>query len=429
MARRVNELKLDSQTARRRLRPQHAVYWNLIAKGCALGYRRSCATKAGMWYAKYSAPKDVAPDPFGHTRLQTTIGIADDPLPADGTSCFSYEQARTQASEWFLVAANKVTGLAPRRGPYTVADACRDYASSLEGRSRSWYETKTMINANIVPRLGVHAVERLTRTRIEKWLLELVDTPRRKPRHGLEPDCEEAVRRRRDTANRNLAVLKAALNRALGDGRVACSGLAWKQVKAFKDVGQTRTRFLTDAEAGKLAAASAPDFRRLVQGDLFSGCRYSELVRLRVYDFDPVSATLLVAHSKSGKPRRIYLDPEAANFFSHICRGKRGDQLIFATEDGLAYKKGSIKGMMAEAAKAAEIEPLTFYELRHTAASRWARLGLSLLEIAAQLGHADVRMTQRYAHLCQETLAGKVRSLPTMRIWHNPEAEMKLPVQ
>src|SRR5450759_2055321 len=145
MARRANELKLDSQTARRRLRPQHAVYWNLIAKGCALGYRRSSANNCGMWYAKYSAPKDVSPDPFSHARLQTTIGIADDLLPADGNTCFSYEHARTKASEWFRVAANKLTGLAPRRGHYTVADACGEYETSLEGRSPSWYETRAMI--------------------------------------------------------------------------------------------------------------------------------------------------------------------------------------------------------------------------------------------------------------------------------------------
>ena len=46
-----------------------------------------------------------------------------------------------------------------------------------------------------------------------------------------------------------------------------------------------------------------------------------------------------------------------------------------------------------------------------------ARQGLSLGEIAQQLGHADVRMSQRYAHLCQQTLANKIRQMPAMGIY------------
>jgi integrase len=56
-------------------------------------------------------------------------------------------------------------------------------------------------------------------------------------------------------------------------------------------------------------------------------------------------------------------------------------------------------------------------ELRHSAASRWARQGLSLAEIAQQFGHADIRMTQRYAHRCQQTLAYKIRQMPAMEIY------------
>src|ERR1035437_3085338 len=245
MARRASQAKLDSQTARRRLAPQHGVYWNLLAKGCSLGYRRSTATKAGMWYAKYSAPKDAVADALGQLRFQTTIGVADDVAPADVATLLSYEQARARANEWFPVAAHKLTGETPQHGDYTVTDACRDYLTSLEGRSRSLYETNAMINRNVAPLMGATAVQRLTRARIEKWLRQLVEIPRRKPRNGLDPASEEAVRRRKDTANRNLTVLKAALNRSLADGKVACTGLAWKQAQPFKGVGQTRTRFLS----------------------------------------------------------------------------------------------------------------------------------------------------------------------------------------
>jgi integrase len=416
VARRADQVKIDSPTARKRLEPWHGVYWNVITRGCYLGYRRSAALQAGMWYAKYSPTKDGASGRAGARRLQTALGAADDVLPADDLAIYTYEQARKRAIEWFPVAAHKSTGIAPRRGKYTVADAARDYLRSLEGRSRSLYETTTIVESNIIPHLGDVLVEKLTRARIETWLYELAARPRRKPRHGLDANCEEAIRRRKDTANRYLTVLKAALNRCLADGRVACTGLAWKQVKPFKGVSQARTRFLKDDEARKLVLNCEADFKLLVQAALFSGARYSELARLKVGDFDSLSNTVFIAQSKSGKSRRVYLDPEASSFFEDVCSDRSAMDFMFQRGNG-AWLKSGAKGLMAEVTKKAEIAPLTFHELRHTAASRWARQGLSLAEIAAQLGHADVRMTQRYAHLCQHTLADKIRALPAMGIY------------
>jgi integrase len=119
----------------------------------------------------------------------------------------------------------------------------------------------------------------------------------------------------------------------------------------------------------------------------------------------------------------VYLDPEAIQFFAAVCDKRRRNDFVFA-DGGKQWKKDSAKGLMETACKAAEIVPLTFHELRHSAASRWARQGLSLAEIAQQLGHADIRMTQRYAHLCQQTLANKMRQTPAMGIYEiTPQSE------
>jgi integrase len=420
VARRIEQSKLDSATARKRLRPKHSAYWNVITTGCALGYRRAHATKAGVWQAMYTAGKDSASESTTPKRLQTSLGPADDFMPADGATCFSYEQARAKAIEWFPIALHKATGSVSMRRGYTVEDACQDYLRSLEGRSRSAYEIGTMAKKNIIPFLGGVVVEKITRSRVENWLLMLADKPRRKPRNGLDPQSAEAVRRRKETANRNLTVLKSALNRSFEEGKVACTGLAWKVVKNFKGVGQARTRVLSDAESRKQVLACRSDFKFLVQAALYSGGRYSELARLQVGDFDDTSNTLLIAQSKAGRSRRVFLDVEASSFFRHVCSRRSSGEIMF-TCNGKAWLKSGAKGLMAEAAKGARIAPVTFHELRHTAASRWARLGLSLAEIAAQLGHADIRMTQRYAHLCQHTLAEKMRSMPALGIYDNTE--------
>jgi integrase len=67
----------------------------------------------------------------------------------------------------------------------------------------------------------------------------------------------------------------------------------------------------------------------------------------------------------------------------------------------------------------AKIEPAaTFHILRHTYASALAMRGVPMGVIAAQLGHADTRMTERhYAHLSPNYVADTVRAaLPALGI-------------
>jgi integrase len=48
----------------------------------------------------------------------------------------------------------------------------------------------------------------------------------------------------------------------------------------------------------------------------------------------------------------------------------------------------------------AEVDNFRFHDLRHTTASYLAMSGASLLEIADVLGHKQISVTKRYAHLC-----------------------------
>ena len=50
----------------------------------------------------------------------------------------------------------------------------------------------------------------------------------------------------------------------------------------------------------------------------------------------------------------------------------------------------------------AEIKDFRFHDLRHSCASYLAQSGASLLEIADVLGHKQIGVTKRYAHLCIE---------------------------
>ena len=154
MARRAKQPKLDTPSARKRLNVRHPAYWNTLTKGGQLGYRRNSATHAGIWYAKFQPPKEICTTQRPE-RIQITIGTSDDFAPADNLTSFSHEQARQRALVWFPKAAQKVTGSIATIDGYTVENACADHLRSLKARSLYGDRTKSAIDANIAPHLGV----------------------------------------------------------------------------------------------------------------------------------------------------------------------------------------------------------------------------------------------------------------------------------
>ena len=61
----------------------------------------------------------------------------------------------------------------------------------------------------------------------------------------------------------------------------------------------------------------------------------------------------------------------------------------------------------------AGIKHLTFHEMRHTFASQLVMRGVPLKGVQVLLGHSDIRMTMRYAHLSPGATAHYVAVLDT----------------
>src|SRR5687767_6115742 len=96
-----------------------------------------------------------------------------------------------------------------------------------------------------------------------------------------------------DSANRVLAVLKAALNLAFKDELVA-DDRAWRRVQAFRGVGEARKVVLSDAEIQKLLDACPGGLRELVAAGAMTGCRLGELTGAKVRDLDQQASMLRV---------------------------------------------------------------------------------------------------------------------------------------
>jgi integrase len=371
MPRVVKDAHLGSRTARADLRSSGQPYYRAIDAGLHLGYRRG--KKAGRWVMRRYLG--------GERYLVETIGIADDLSDADGVKVLSYHQAqarlRVLAGE-----RNKGEGEDPT-APMTVAKVLESYLCWLDSHGKAGATARNRAENDILPHLGEIEIGRLTTKALRQWLLDLSAQPRRvrgkigKPSRSLEPPTtEEDKRRRRASANRSLTILKAALNRAFCEKQVL-SDSAWRSVKPFREAESARLRYLSRDEALRLHNAAEVHFRSLVNAALLTGCRYGELIRLHVADFNRDVGTLLIRTSKSGKPRHVVLTREGTSFFERLCVGRSGDGVMLVKADGGRWGASHQARPMLDACGRAQISPpLNFHQLRHTYASHMVMDGV-----------------------------------------------------
>jgi integrase len=201
-------------------------------------------------------------------------------------------------------------------------------------------------SVRILPAFGKVELAKLTTKRIRDWhsglaaSSKLVRTGRVvkkiKKSPALDTKDADTVRARRATANRTLTILKAALNHAYHEGCVT-GDEPWRKVKPFREVDAAVIHYLSDAETRRLVNATQGRFRDLVRGALVTGCRYGELTRMRVSDFNASAGTVTVRLSKSGKPRHVVLADEGQSLFEQLTAGRAPQDLIFRRHDGVAW--------------------------------------------------------------------------------------------
>jgi len=149
----------------------------------------------------------------------------------------------------------------------------------------------------------------------------------------------------------------------------------------------------------------------MIQAALLTGCRYSELARLKCQDVNADSGTLAIRLSK-GKIRHVVLTEEAQTAFAGWTADRAHSETVFLRADGEVWGNSHQKRPLDQASRLAGIEPaVNFHILRHTHGSHLAMSGVSMGVVAAQLGHADTRMTEKhYAHLAPSYVAQTIRA-------------------
>ncbi len=348
--------------------PRREPYWSRIENGLHIGYR-ALSEGTGTWIGRKRGDD-------GRQQYHA-VGTFDD-----------FDDAVKAVIVWVSSVEQGVTSFNT-----TVGDACKSYvdnvriaksaatATDAHGRFSRLIYNKPIANIQLA---------KLTAAHVRKWLNDQVAID--------DDDDEEDVRRSKDSANRNLASLKAALNHALRD-RLVATDAAWKTVSKFSSVGKRREYFLSQSERRALLANAPADLSDFMNALLLTAARPGEIAALNIDDFDK-KAKMLTLSGKTGR-RNVPVSTAAYKFFSEKIARRIGDQpLLVRADNGSRWAKDWWKKLLKETLKAAELpEHIVLYHLRHAAISEMIAHGIDSMIVAKLAGTSTAMIDKHYGHL------------------------------
>lgn len=243
------------------------------------------------------------------------------------------------------------------------------------------------------------------------------------------------------TVNRDISALSGVFRHWVENTHAAAHPLAGLEALDVPDDEQVR--YLTPAEALRLRQALAARDTKAAEGranankwraergyepkatiagyadhitpmvllSLNTGLRQGELFALtwEHVDLRLKTLTVLASHSKGNSTRTIPLNAEAVAVLTTIKPTKPAGLVFKSPITGDRFN--NVKKAWGEVTKAAKLESLRWHDLRHDFASQLVMRGVPLYTVQKLLGHANSRMTQRYAKLAPGALADAVAML------------------
>lgn len=310
----------------------------------------------------------------------------------------SLQDARQRVSEHKTLLARDLDPAderAQKRDDITLATFAKDfYIPHATMHKKSWREDVNRIELRINPALGNFRLATITQRDLTTF-------------HAKEKERTSST-----TANHYLALLKRMLNLAVKWGLLEKNPAAG--MDKFKEP-PSRERFLTKEELPNfLKALDELDDRLSVAAIkllLFTGCRRNEILSMKWDQVRFDEGRIFLPTTKNGRSRSVLLNVKARDILEGL-RARMDDDtrtrnsaFVFPSRAGT--RKGYIYDLrkpFGAACAIAGIEGLRIHDLRHSFATIAIMGGASLYDVQKLLGHSDISMTQRYAHMVDESL-------------------------
>lgn len=164
---------------------------------------------------------------------------------------------------------------------------------------------------------------------------------------------------------------------------------------------EDRVRYLEPAQLPDILLQCPQWLRPIVILALATGLRRGEILRIRYMDINRQQCRVYLPKVKNRKPRGVPLNETAQLALDTVwdAKAKPTDRIF----PGISLNQVSVEFKRARVR--ANIEDFRFHDLRHTFASWLAMSGERIQVISELLGHTDIRVTMKYAHLDPAHLA------------------------
>lgn len=109
--------------------------------------------------------------------------------------------------------------------------------------------------------------------------------------------------------------------------------------------------------------------------------------------------------TKTRLSRHVPMTLEVRLILLKLFNQRNNSQFVFTEKDGSELKYAHLYRRFQQARKKAQmLKHITLHDLRHTFASNYMMNGGEIFKLQKLLGHTDIKMTMRYAHLSPEHL-------------------------
>lgn len=196
-------------------------------------------------------------------------------------------------------------------------------------------------------------------------------------------------------------------------------------------LGEKLPKYLSERRIDDLLSAPGGDKptgirdRAMLDVLYASGTRVSELISLRLADYDANSGTLRIT-GKGNKQRIVPVGREAIASLdryleserSRLLKGRTSPYLFVTAQGGAMTRQGFWKLLRIHGKKAGIYQNLSPHVLRHSFATHLLEGGADLRSVQAMLGHSDIGTTQIYTHVLRSRLEQTVAR-------HHPRASRR----
>ncbi len=146
----------------------------------------------------------------------------------------------------------------------------------------------------------------------------------------------------------------------------------------------------------------------MVLVSLNTGMRRGELFDLKwsAVNFDTKTITVAGVTTKTSDTRHIPMNKETIGVLEAWKKQVSKSAYVFPGQGGGRFE--DVKSAWLKLLERAQIDGFRWHDMRHDFASRLVMAGVPLNTVRDLLGHADIKMTLRYAHLAPGTKAAAV---------------------